>query len=360
MFYRTFLIIAMLFILAAIGYGRQAAAQSDNGAEPVETIEAQDHPHPRHAKLIPTATLVPKRICKDSIAILDTPRPSSGYPYFLENDCNFLLQEMNLSERAQPDSVRRQRHAQNRHINWSPDIPIDQWVGVETYGSGRVRALTEEGHMMWYGHLPDFGQLTDLRYLRVRGGEGVLHPDILLLNHLWFLDIDGNNFNGAPGLSGPLPLALESADQLRVLDLSRNTFTGTIPAGLGKLKKLRYLNLGYNQLSGNIPTELGNLSSLHDIRLNFNKLTGSIPESIGTITGLVFADFQYNHLTGCVPYGFHFIETLSSGQLQSGQRNRYSMPDCPKPTATPTATPESKASHVGKRDHSLYLPLVIL
>lgn len=68
------------------------------------------------------------------------------------------------------------------------------------------------------------------------------------------LDLSGND------LSGSLQAEVRHLQDLKVLDLSNNKFTG-VPAEIGQLKNLRVLNLSNNLLTG-LPNELGNLSNL--------------------------------------------------------------------------------------------------
>jgi len=61
-------------------------------------------------------------------------------------------------------------------------------------------------------------------------------------------------------LSGSLPAEVRNLQDLQVLDISNNTFTG-VPAEIGQLQKLEMLNLSGNPITG-LPLELGNLKNL--------------------------------------------------------------------------------------------------
>lgn len=69
-------------------------------------------------------------------------------------------------------------------------------------------------------------------------------------------------------LEGALQAEVRHLQNLKVLNLSNNTFTG-LPAEIGQLKNLEVLDLSNNQLTG-LPYELGNLSSLKVLNLKGN------------------------------------------------------------------------------------------
>ena len=109
-------------------------------------------------------------------------------------------------------------------LNWTSQLPIDQWEGV-TVSNSRVTELFLQDNQ----------------------------------------------------LTGTIPVALSKLSQLRKLYLSDNSLTGTIPSELGNLSNLRWLSLRNNKLTGSIPATLGNLSYLQELWLKNNELTGSIP-----------------------------------------------------------------------------------
>ena len=76
------------------------------------------------------------------------------------------------------------------------------------------------------------------------------------------LNVSHNNLTGA------LPGEIRHLQNLKVLDMSNNTFTG-IPAEIGQLKNLEILNLSNNLLTG-LPYELGNLSNLKTLDISGN------------------------------------------------------------------------------------------
>ncbi|KAE9464159.1 hypothetical protein C3L33_03933, partial [Rhododendron williamsianum] len=85
-------------------------------------------------------------------------------------------------------------------------------------------------------------------YRRYRFG-GKLNPSLLDLKHLHYLDLSGNDFEGAH-----IPSFIGSIATLRYLNLSRAGFGGTIPPQLGNVTTMRYLDLRSNNelLCGNL------------------------------------------------------------------------------------------------------------
>ncbi|KAK4285043.1 hypothetical protein QN277_001789 [Acacia crassicarpa] len=99
-------------------------------------------------------------------------------------------------------------------------------------------------------------------YERSRFG-GELHPSMLELKELSFLDLSGNYFGGIQ-----LPSFLYSMKSLSYLNLSYAGFSGSIPNQIGNLSRLLHLDLGGNGFIGKIPHQIGNLSNLLYLRLS--------------------------------------------------------------------------------------------
>uniref|UniRef100_A0A7N0VL80 non-specific serine/threonine protein kinase n=1 Tax=Kalanchoe fedtschenkoi TaxID=63787 RepID=A0A7N0VL80_KALFE len=140
-----------------------------------------------------------------------------------------------------------------------------------------------------FGEVPSsIGNLIMLQELALGSNrlQGTIPSSLGNLKNLYALGLDDNQ------LQGSIPLTLQhcsslqklylehntlsgmvseklitSLDQLSLLDMSHNSFSGSFPAAVGKLINLNYLDISNNNFSGEIPTELGNV-----------KLCGGIPE----------------------------------------------------------------------------------
>ena len=84
------------------------------------------------------------------------------------------------------------------------------------------------------------------------------------------VDVQSVNLSGK-GLTGSLMAEVRHLENLKVLDISNNAFTG-LPAEVGQLYNLKTLNLSNNRLTG-LPQELGNLSSLQILDLRGNNIS---------------------------------------------------------------------------------------
>lgn len=111
--------------------------------------------------------------------------------------------------------------------------------------------------------------------------SGTIPTEILLLDRLFDLDLDGNKQIG-----GNIPENLGNLQLLTTLDLDDNNFVGTIPESVYSLSLLETLDLNDNDLSGTMSMSISNLSRLIILQLDANLLTGTIPTEIGDISTL--------------------------------------------------------------------------
>ena len=244
---------------------------------------------------------IPDR-CSNSNAVTD-PEPAG-----LVADCNALL--------AAKDTLRG-----TASLNWSPQRPIAQWLGV-TVSSSRVTRLDLNNHGLT-GSIPMvLGELSNLQTLDLGGGNqltGSIPAALSRLSQLQNLDLSENQ------LEGGIPATLGNLSKLQTLHLWDNDLTGSIPAALGSLSKLQYLYLHANDLTGNIPAQLGNLSKLQRLDLSSNDLTGTIPVALGSLSKLTTLFLGANDLTGNIPAQLGSLSNLQ-GLTLSGNALTGSIP----------------------------------
>ncbi|KAH0970658.1 hypothetical protein GBA52_022814 [Prunus armeniaca] len=105
----------------------------------------------------------------------------------------------------------------------------------------------------------------DLQYL---GLQGKISPKLIELQHLEYLDLSLNYFNGSQ-----IPDFIGSLSNLRYLDLSQANFGGVIPYQLGNLTNLEYLDLSDRSIYSKNLYWLPNLSRLKYLDLTFVNLS---------------------------------------------------------------------------------------
>ena len=183
-------------------------------------------------------------------------------------------------------------------LNWSANVPIEDWDGV-TVGGSPLRItelrLSEKGLT---GEIPaGLGRLSNLEELWLSENQlsGEIPAELGSLTKLERLDLKGNR------LSGEIPGELGSLSDLEWLDLSSNQLGGKMPAELGDLFNLERLELEHNQLVWEIPAELGNLTNLVSLNLRGNRLSGAIPAELGRLLNLQNLELPYNRLSGEIP-----------------------------------------------------------
>ena len=252
--------------------------------------------------------------------------PTPDAPPGLLQDCEALLNARDvLAYSARP-------------LNWSYEVPINEWEGVTFTGSQlrvtRLELPASAGRRGLSGPIPTaLGNLPELWRLDLSDNDltGSIPPELGNLTELGGLDLSGNDLSGSlppelgnltkltrlslsdNGLTGSLPPELGNLTWLWGLDLSHNGLTGSLRPELGNLTKLEDLSLSHNGLTGSLPPELGNLTELEDLSLSHNGLTGSLPPELGNLTELGRLDLSGNDLSGCVPVELREIWVEASG-----------------------------------------------
>ncbi|KAG2303186.1 hypothetical protein Bca52824_031837 [Brassica carinata] len=110
----------------------------------------------------------------------------------------------------------------------------------------------------------------------------------------------------------------DSMDMMyKAIDFSGNKFTGRIPNSIGLLKKLILVNFSRNAFTGSIPSSLANLTNLEALDLSHNKLSGNIPRDLANLSFLSYVDFSHNLLQGPVPRSTQFQNSQQSEEYSS-------------------------------------------
>ena len=199
----------------------------------------------------------------------------------------------------------------DRPLNWSTDIPISEWEGIQQFsdpsGVRGVRSILLTGRYLSGEISSEFGNLTSLWELHLSNNrlEGEIPAELGNLTSLDELHLSNN------GLEGEIPAELGNLRNLRQLHLSNNGLEGEIPAELGNLTSLQGLYLSNNRLEGEIPAELGNLTSLWGLYLGNNRLEGEIPAELGNLRNLRQLSFDHDRLTGML----EVLSVLDLGSL---------------------------------------------
>ncbi|KAI5332575.1 hypothetical protein L3X38_022704 [Prunus dulcis] len=134
-------------------------------------------------------------------------------------------------------------------------------------------------------------------YLSENHLNGTIPPSICNMQNLTVLSLRSNHF------SGEFPHAWSSGSQITIVDVAYNNLFGNIPTSMGVLTSLEILKLNNNNFGGKIPHSLHNCSVLKSIDLGDNKLSGSITPWIGgsNVSMLNMLRLRSNFFTGHIP-----------------------------------------------------------
>ncbi|XP_023742217.1 probable LRR receptor-like serine/threonine-protein kinase At3g47570 isoform X1 [Lactuca sativa] len=138
---------------------------------------------------------------------------------------------------------------------------------------------------------PEVGNLTRLKnlYLGRNQFTGAIPDEICYLDQLEHLSLKENFFSGNIRFN---------ISTLKMLDLTRNLFSGDILAAVGFwLPNLEELYLSDNKFHGSLPNSIINASKLSTIDVSINSFTGPIPFIIGRLELLERLHFSQNYFT---------------------------------------------------------------
>ncbi|XP_051125324.1 phytosulfokine receptor 2-like [Andrographis paniculata] len=151
---------------------------------------------------------------------------------------------------------------------------------------------------------------------------GTAFGSIAGLESIQSLNLSGNSFNGSLNDFGIFPnlFALNLSNnffngqlntrncsfssKIRVLDLSRNHFTGGIQGFDACSRLIQQLHLDFNSFSGEIPDSLYLLSSLELLSISVNNFSGELSEKIGNLSNLKVLVLSGNRFSGSLPNVF--------------------------------------------------------
>ncbi|KAH7514309.1 hypothetical protein FEM48_Zijuj11G0075300 [Ziziphus jujuba var. spinosa] len=123
------------------------------------------------------------------------------------------------------------------------------------------------------------------------------------------INLDDNN------LTGKIPSSVESLQSLLSLHLRNNSLSGEITPSLQNCKQLSVLDVGLNEFSGSIPTWMGTRLNLTVLILRSNKLNGQIPFELCSLTALQIMDVADNNLSGTIPRCFDKLKAMTTEQV---------------------------------------------
>ncbi|KAJ4909527.1 receptor like protein 11 [Raphanus sativus] len=129
------------------------------------------------------------------------------------------------------------------------------------------------------------------------------------------LDLSSNSFRG------PFPHWVCKIEELELLDLSNNFFTGLIPSCLGNnMVYLKELSLRNNSFSGVLPDIFGNATGLLSFDVSRNQLDGNFPNSLINCKDLQLLNVESNSIKDEFP---SWLGSLPSLRVLSLRSNKF-------------------------------------
>ncbi|KAL6629139.1 hypothetical protein ACP70R_028904 [Stipagrostis hirtigluma subsp. patula] len=161
------------------------------------------------------------------------------------------------------------------------------------------------------------GNCSKLRVLKAGHNDltGTLPDELFNATSLEYLSFSSN------GLHGTLdPAHIVKLNDMILLDLGENKFSGKIPDSIGQLKRLQELHLDDNSMSGELPSTLSNCTNLITIDLKRNSFSGELTKvNFSNLHKLKTLDLMWNHFSGTIPESIYACNNLTALRLSSNK-----------------------------------------
>ncbi|KEH25794.1 receptor-like protein [Medicago truncatula] len=134
------------------------------------------------------------------------------------------------------------------------------------------------------------------------------------------LDLSNNQ------IEGQLPNCWNSVNTLLFLDLRNNKLSGKIPQSMGTLVKLNLmlLDVGENLLSGSIPSWIGeNMQQLIILSLKGNHFSGNIPIRLCYLRNIQLLDLSRNNLSEGIPTCLENFTSLLEKSINTSETESH-------------------------------------
>ncbi|CAF1957696.1 unnamed protein product, partial [Brassica napus] len=306
-------------------------------------------------------------LTKLSILFLSNNRFSGNLPSSFNNTLDF--------SNTSPSSKLRELYIDNNNFIGPIPITIFQSVSLvrvhlgnnhlsgklsEIFFNGSNLRSLHLGHNQLVGKLPrSLSSCSSLEVLNLEHNRinDTFQFWLESLRNLQVLVLHSNEFHG---LLQYHPNVTPSFSQLRIIDISHNSFTGTLPSNffmywsaifskgnhselnyigdrsydqdslalMNKGLKMKYrriltlltaIDISENRLQGNIPKSIGQVKNLIVLNLSSNGFSGHIPSSLANLTTLESLDLSNNKLSGQIPPSLGDLTSLSNITVSHNQ-----------------------------------------
>lgn len=190
------------------------------------------------------------------------------------------------------------------------------WQFIQCHpSSGRVAHVSLDGLALSGKIGRGLEKLQNLKVLSLSHNNftGSLNPELALIPTLERLNLSHNS------LSGRIPSSFTSTSSIKFLDLSENSLTGPLPDDMFQnCSTLRVISLSGNLLEGPIPSTLARCTTLNHLNLSNNHFVGnpSFASGLWSLTRLRTVDLSRNALSGPIPEGVSALHNLKELLLQ--------------------------------------------